>query len=121
MPCAVTSTHSKDGLNGALFTSTLGQVSGNCRGETELASKDRVILPLQKSHRQGQSPAASGQLGSPQSTASALPNAIPGVDVTGRISQHTHILYLRIEDCRLVGQVEAESLRSLGVLDVIWW
>lgn len=106
-------------LSGARPILKLGQVQGNGKGETMSTTKGRVILPLRKTRHQGQSPTTSGHSGSTQGVV-ALPNAIPGIDVTRSFSQHTHILYLRIEDCKLINQVEAESLKSLGVLDVIW-
>ncbi|KAF9451453.1 hypothetical protein P691DRAFT_724088 [Macrolepiota fuliginosa MF-IS2] len=103
-------------------TSTSGQVPGNGGGGEVSITRGRVILPLRKSRCQGQS-SPSAHLETPQGTSSVLLDAIPVVDVTRstkNVSQHAHILYLRIEKCRLIGQMETESLRSLGVLDVIW-
>lgn len=109
--------------NGVSWTPKLEQqAQGNNNGsaprETEAATKGRAILPLRKTRYQGQSTLPRGYL--PHGASSTLPQVTSDTDVTGDLSQHAHILYLRIEDCELIGRVEAESLRSLGVLDVIW-
>jgi hypothetical protein len=74
----------------------------------------RVIRPMKKLRRQGQSVGESPSLRAPSM------NILSSMIAMEEASRPARISYVRISDCPLIGEEQAMSLRALGVADVVW-
>ncbi|KAJ7763126.1 hypothetical protein DFH07DRAFT_917204 [Mycena maculata] len=78
-------------------------------------SKPRAIRPMKKLRRQGQ-----GIVGAGTSTRAPSTNILSSMIANEEASRPARISYVRIEDCALIDEKQALSLRALGVADVVW-
>ena len=91
-----------------------GKIESDCK--TEEAKMGREIKPLRKLRRFGHEPGLTSVLGTMDPSANILSTFIAAQESL----QPANIVYLRVADCKLIGEKEAFSLRDLGVGDVIW-
>ncbi|KAJ7474768.1 hypothetical protein FB451DRAFT_1133101 [Mycena latifolia] len=71
----------------------------------------RAIRPMKKLRRQGQ---GVGEVRDPSA------NILSSMVAMKEASRPARISYVRIEDCALIGEEEAMSLKAFGVADVVW-
>ena len=91
-----------------------GKIESDCK--TEEAKMGREIKPLRKLRRFGHEPGLTSVLGAMDPSANIVSTFIAAQESL----QPANIVYLRVANCKLIGEKEASSLRDLGVGDVIW-
>ncbi|KAJ7457237.1 hypothetical protein B0H11DRAFT_2063449 [Mycena galericulata] len=95
----------RNGSGSGSLTSTPTDGGGGAPSE----GAARAIRPMKKLRRQGPSPPTRSS------------NISSGMNIAmGEASRPARIGYVRIEDCALIGEGEAMSLRTIGVADVVW-
>jgi hypothetical protein len=76
----------------------------------------RKIKPLRKLRRLGDEPGQTSVLRAIDPSTNIVSTFI----AVQESLQPADIVYLRVANCKLIGEQEASSLRDLGVKDVIW-
>ncbi|KAJ7143778.1 hypothetical protein C8R44DRAFT_758878 [Mycena epipterygia] len=74
----------------------------------------RTIRPMKKLRRQGQGVGEGPSLRTPST------NILSSMIAMEEASRPARISYVRIEDCALIGEEQATSLKALGVDNVVW-
>ncbi|KAJ7708313.1 hypothetical protein B0H17DRAFT_1000336 [Mycena rosella] len=88
-----------------------GTVPSDNGGGAANKGAPRAIRPMRKLRRQGQ---GAGDAGDPSS------NILSSIIAIEEASRPARISSIRIEDCALIREEQALSLRALGVADVVW-
>ncbi|KAJ7035124.1 hypothetical protein C8F04DRAFT_1037674 [Mycena alexandri] len=78
------------------------------------AANKGTVRPMKKLRRQGHG------VGEGPSSRAASSNILSSIIAMEEAARPARISYVRIEDCAMIGEEQAMSLRALGVAEVVW-